>query len=167
MLVPDVGTKFYFCGNIYMISKSKIDVANIGLFILSHVSVPPKTLVLLMPHYGPIYSRSDYLNIIKHKLSISMYSMCMNGYASGKFNMKNLSYIDGHPPTHGNIVGFINSCRCSLFSANCSFEELSNDKKFFMKRKTSKFVVVHAIHSLSFGDKLLINYKFLRTTKSS
>jgi hypothetical protein len=32
----------WFCGNNYMISKSKIDVANLGLFILSHVFVPPK-----------------------------------------------------------------------------------------------------------------------------
>ena len=29
-----------------------------------------------------------------------------------------------------------------------------------MKRKASKFVVVHAIHSLSPGDESLINYKF-------
>jgi hypothetical protein len=42
MLVPDVGTKFSFCGNSYMISKSKVDVANLGLFILSHVFVPSK-----------------------------------------------------------------------------------------------------------------------------
>jgi hypothetical protein len=40
--VPNVGTKFSFCGNNYMISKSKIDVANLGLFILSHVFIPPK-----------------------------------------------------------------------------------------------------------------------------
>jgi hypothetical protein len=71
-------------------------------------------------------------------------------------------YIDGHPCTHGNIAGFINSCRCSLFSANCSFEEHSNDKEFFMKRKASRFVVVHAICSLSPGDELLINYNFHR-----
>jgi hypothetical protein len=64
--------------------------------------------------------------------------------------------------THGNIARFINSCRCSLFSANCSFEEHSNDKEFFMKRKASRFVVVHAIHSLSPGDELLINYNFCR-----
>ena len=42
MLVLDVRTKFSFCGNSYMIAKSKIDVANLGLFILSHVFVPPK-----------------------------------------------------------------------------------------------------------------------------
>jgi hypothetical protein len=86
----------------------------------------------------------------------------MNGYAYGNFNRKNLLYIDGRPQTHGNIIGFINSCRASLFSANCSFEEHSNDKEFFMKRKASKFVVVHAIHSLSPGDELLINYNFRR-----
>jgi hypothetical protein len=45
MPMPDVGTKFSFYGNIYMIGKSKIDVANIGLFILSHVSIPPKQSV--------------------------------------------------------------------------------------------------------------------------
>jgi hypothetical protein len=56
MLVPNVGTKFYFCGNSYMISKSKIDVANLGLFILSHVFVPPKQLVALVLFYGPLYS---------------------------------------------------------------------------------------------------------------
>ena len=52
MHVPDVGTKFYFCGNSYMISKSKIDVANIGLFILSHVSISPKQSVALMSFCG-------------------------------------------------------------------------------------------------------------------
>jgi hypothetical protein len=31
-----------------------------------------------------------------------------------------------------------------------------------MKRKASRFVVVHAIHSLSPGDELLINYNFRR-----
>jgi hypothetical protein len=97
MHVPDVGTKFSFCGNSYMISKSKIDVANLGLFILSHVFIPPKQSVTLMPFCGPLYSRSDYLNIVKYKHNISMYSMCMNGYASGNFNRKNLLYIDGHP----------------------------------------------------------------------
>jgi hypothetical protein len=30
-----------------------------------------------------------------------------------------------------------------------------------MKRKASIFVVVHAIHSLSPGDELLINYNFV------
>ena len=42
MLVLDVGTKFLFCGNSYMIAKSNIDVSNLGLFILSHVFVPLK-----------------------------------------------------------------------------------------------------------------------------
>jgi hypothetical protein len=54
----------------------------------------------------------------------------------------------------------------SLFSANCSFEEHSNHKEFFMKKKASKFVVVHAIHSLSPGDELLINYNFHRPPTS-
>ena len=58
--------------------------------------------------------------------------------------------------------GFINSCRASLFSGNCSFEEHSNDKEFCMKRNTSGFVVVHAIHCSSLGDELLINYNFCR-----
>jgi hypothetical protein len=34
--------------------------------------------------------------------------------------------------------------------------------EFFMKRKASIFVVVHAIRSLSPGDELLINYNFRR-----
>jgi hypothetical protein len=42
MPMLDVGTKFYFCGNSYMIAKSKIDVANIGFFIISYVFVPLK-----------------------------------------------------------------------------------------------------------------------------
>jgi hypothetical protein len=91
-----------------------------------------------------------------------MYSMCMNGYPSGNFNRKNLLYIDGHPRTHGNITRFINSCKASLFSANCSFEEHSNDEEFFMNKKALKFVVVHAIHSLSLVDDLLINFNFHR-----
>jgi hypothetical protein len=33
MYVPNVGTKFSFCGNSYMIAKSNIHVSNIGLFI--------------------------------------------------------------------------------------------------------------------------------------
>ena len=40
--ILDVGTKFSFCGNFYMIAKSNIDAANFGLFIFSHVLVPPK-----------------------------------------------------------------------------------------------------------------------------
>ena len=83
-----------------------------------------------------------------------MYSMCINGYVSGNFNMKNLLYIDGHPRTHENIASFINSSKLSLFYANCSFEEHFNDQEFFMKRKVSIFVVVHAIHSFSPGDMI-------------
>ena len=93
-----------------MIVKSKIDVANLGLFILSHVSIPPKKSIVLIPFCGPIYSQYDYLNIVKYIHSISMYNMCMYGFAYGNFNKKNSLYIDGHPRTNGNIVGFINSC---------------------------------------------------------
>ena len=91
-----------------------------------------------------------------------MYSMCMNGYFSRNFNMTNLLYIDSRPHSHGNIARFINSYRCSLFSANCSFEEHFNDHEFFMKRKASIFFVAHAIHSLSRSDDLLIKYNFRR-----
>jgi hypothetical protein len=87
-----------------------------------------------MIFFGPLFSWSDYLNIFKYKHSISIYSMCMNGYASGNFKSKNMLCIDGHPKTHGNITGLINSYRASLFSTNCSFEEHSNDKEFFMKK---------------------------------
>jgi hypothetical protein len=118
MHVLDVGTKFYFCGNSYMISKYKIDVANLGLFILSHVFVPPKKSLSLMSFCGCLYSRFDYFNIVKYKHIISMYSMCMSVYASGNFNKKNLLYIDDSPRTHGNIAGFINIYRTSLFSIN-------------------------------------------------
>ena len=86
----------------------------------------------------------------------------MNGYAFGNFNMKNVLHINGHPRTHGNITCFINSARSSLFSASCYFKEHSNDKDFFMKKKTSRFVVVHVVHSLSLDDELLINYNFRR-----
>jgi hypothetical protein len=54
MHVLDVGTKFSFCGNSYMIAKSKLDVASLGFFILSHVYVPPKQLVALMPFCGSL-----------------------------------------------------------------------------------------------------------------
>ena len=37
------------------------------------------------------------------------------------FNGKKLLYIDGNPCTHGNIVGFIDHCKCSLFGANSLF----------------------------------------------
>jgi hypothetical protein len=97
MLVLDVRTEISFCGNSYMISKTKIDVANLGLFILSHASVHPKQSVALMPFCGPIYSQYDYLNIVKYKHSISMYSMCMNCCSFGKFNKNHLLYIDGCP----------------------------------------------------------------------
>ena len=40
--VPYIGTRLSFCGIHFMISKSNIDVANLGLFILSHVLVPVK-----------------------------------------------------------------------------------------------------------------------------
>ena len=86
----------------------------------------------------------------------------MNGYAFGNFNRKNMLYIDSCPRTHGNIVGFINRSKSSLFSANCCFEKHSNDKEFLMKRKASRFVVVHTICSLSPSDELLINYNFCR-----
>ena len=114
-----------FCGNHFMISKSNIDAANLGLFILSHVPVPPKHSIKLMSFCGPIYCHSNYLNIVKYKHNISMYSMRMNGYASRKFNRNNMLYIDGRPHTHGNIAGLINSSRCSLFSANCSLRNTS------------------------------------------
>jgi len=160
--IPNVGTEFFFCGNSYMISKSKIYVANLRLFILSHAFVPPKQSVTLMPFCGPLYSQYNYLNIVKYKHRISMYSMCMNGYSFGNINKKNLLYIESHPRTHGNIIGFINSCRASLFSANCSFEEKSNDTDFFMKRRASIFFIVHEICSVSLDDKFLIKYKFHR-----
>ena len=64
-----------------------------------------------------------------------MYSMCMNDYSSRNFSMKNLLYIDGHTRAHGNIAEFKNSCRCLLFSVNCSFEEYSSDKELFLKRR--------------------------------
>lgn len=103
-----------------MIAKSNVDVANLRLFILTHVFVPPKqSIVALMPFCGPLYSECDYLNIVKYKHSISMNSMWMNGYASGNFNWKNMLYIGGHPRNHGNIARFINRSRPSLFSANC------------------------------------------------
>jgi hypothetical protein len=57
---------------------------------------------------------------------------------------------------------FVNSYKSSLFSEDCSFEEHSNDKEFFMKRKASNFVFLHAIHSLSSSDELLIYYNFRR-----
>ena len=63
--IPDVGTKISFCGNIFMISKSNIDAANTGLFILSHTRVPPKILVALMAFSSPIYCQLDYLYIVK------------------------------------------------------------------------------------------------------
>ena len=107
-----------------------------------------------------IYFQSNYLNIVKYKHNISMYTMCMNDYVSRNFNRNNMLYIDGHTCTHGSIGGFINSSRCSFFFASCSFEEHFNDQEFFMKRKAYRFVVVHAIHSLSPSDDLLINYNF-------
>lgn len=79
MHVPDIGTKFSFYGNSYMISNSKIDAFNLGLFILSHVLVPPEQSIELIAFCGPLYSHFDYLNIIKYKHNISMYSMCMKG----------------------------------------------------------------------------------------
>ena len=166
MHVLNVGTKFVFSGNSYMIAKYKIDVTNLGLFILSRVFVPFKQLVALIPFCGHFYSRPDYLNIVKYKHSISMYSVCMNNCAYGNFNKKNLLYINGRQKTHGNIAGFINHFRSSLFTANCSFEKHSNDKEFFMKRKAFRFVVVHAICSLYLGDKLLINSNFCRPPMS-
>ena len=84
------------------------------MFILSHVLIPPKCLVAPMPFCGHIYCWYDYLNIVKYKHSISMYSMCMDVYALERFNKNNLLYIDDHPHTHGNIAMFINSCRCSM-----------------------------------------------------
>jgi hypothetical protein len=117
--VPNVGIGFSFCDNNYMISKSKIDVAKLGLLILSDVFIPPKESTTLMPFCGPLYSQFDYLNIVKYKHIISMYSMYMNDYDSKNLNMTNLLYINSHPHTLGNIAGFINSFRCSLFNANC------------------------------------------------
>jgi hypothetical protein len=117
MPMPNVGTTLSFCSNNYMIAKSKIDVANLGLFILSHISVPPKQSIALMPYCGPLYSQFDYLNIVKYKHNISMYSMCMNGYAYGKFSRKHLLYIDGHPRNHGNYCNLgMHPYLSSLFS---------------------------------------------------
>ena len=91
-----------------------------------------------------LFCRSNYFNIVKYNHNISIYIMCMNGYAFGNFNSKKFLCIRGHACTYGNIVGFINSYRCSLFSTNCSFEQHSN-YKLFMKRKTLRFVILHAI----------------------
>ena len=110
-----------------MIVKNNIDAANIGLFILSYVLISPKQLVSLMAFCDPIYCWSGYLNTVKYKHNVSMYSMCMNGRVYGDFKRKNMLYIDGCLSTHENIAGFINSYRCSLFSTNCSFEEYFND----------------------------------------
>ena len=88
--MPDVGTKFSFCGNHFMISNYNIDVGNLGLFIISHILVPPKQSVAVMPFCGPIYCWSNYMNIVKYKPHIYMYSMCMNGYVYSKFNNKNM-----------------------------------------------------------------------------
>ena len=52
--MSNVGTKLFLCGNHFMISKSIIDVSNIGLFILSHVLIPPKQSEVLIPFCGPI-----------------------------------------------------------------------------------------------------------------
>ena len=115
MHVLDVRTKFSFFGYNYRIAKSTIDVANLGFFIHSHVFILPKQSISLMPFHGPLYSLYDYWNIVKYKHNISMYFMWMNNYGSEKFNRKNLLYIIGSPWTHGNIEGFINSSRSSLF----------------------------------------------------
>ena len=95
MYVLNVGTKFPFCSNIYMITKSKIDAKNLGLFILSHVFINPKQLVAFILFCGPFYSQSNYLIIVKFKYSISMYSMWMNIYAYENFTKKILLYSDG------------------------------------------------------------------------
>ena len=87
MLGLDVGTKVFFCGDSYMIAKSNIDVSNFGLFILSHVFVPPKQSIALIPFCGSLYSIFNYSNIVKYKHNISMYSMCMNGYAQEKLGL--------------------------------------------------------------------------------
>ena len=137
--LPNVRTKFSFCGNIFMISKDNIDATNLDLFILSRVLDPPKQSLEIMPFCSHIYCRSNYLNSMKYKDSISMYSMCINGYVCGNFNRKNLLFIDGHPCTHGDIAGFINSSMCSLFFENYSFEEKFNDQELFIKRKASRF----------------------------
>ena len=49
-----------------------------------------------------------------------------------------------------------------MLSGNCYFKEHSNDKDLFMKNSTSRFVVVHAVHSMSPSDELFINYNFCR-----
>ena len=113
-----------------------------------------------MPFIGPLYSQYDYLDIVKYKHIIPIYIICMNTYDSINFNMKKLLYIDGHPHTHGSIVGFINGYRFSLITACCLFEEHSNGNDLFMKRKTSLFFRVHVVRSLSSGDKLLRKYNF-------
>jgi hypothetical protein len=58
--VLNVETKFSFCGNSYMIVKCKIDIANLGLFILSHIFIPPKQSITLMSFCGPLYSPSQH-----------------------------------------------------------------------------------------------------------
>ena len=56
MPVPNVGTKFSFCGNSYMVAKSKIDIANIGLLMISQVCVPANQSIALIPLCIPLYS---------------------------------------------------------------------------------------------------------------
>ena len=58
LLIPNVGTEFSCCGKNYMITKSKIDAANIGLFFVSHVFFLPTQSVELIPFCGHIYCHS-------------------------------------------------------------------------------------------------------------
>jgi hypothetical protein len=56
LLVPNIGIEFSFCGNNYMIFKSKIFKSNIddekiGLLILSHVFVPSKYPIEIMSFF--------------------------------------------------------------------------------------------------------------------
>jgi len=142
-------------------TNSKIDVANHGLFILSHVYVPPKQWVALMSFV--VLFIINFITWILLNTNISFPCIiCGWTIMLLKTSIGNNCYIDGRPRTHGNITGFIISCRSSLFSATCSFEEYSNDKEFFMKKNASRFVVVYATRSLSPGDELLINYNFPR-----
>jgi len=139
--IPNVGNEFSFCGNTYVISKSKINVSNLRFLVLSHVFVPWKWLVTLIPFFVPLYNRYDYLNILKYKHSISIHKMCKNGYSSKKIIRKTLLFINSCSCSHTNIVGFINSYRCSLFSAIFLFEKHYNENCYLWKGRHMDFLL--------------------------
>lgn len=112
---------FEYYGNRYIIREYEyIHRVGMGLFILNDVFIPWGGLKdPLMPFYGLIYSKKNYLQLAKKQGNIRSYIIFTNWQSNPK--PSKCLYIDGRPKMHGNIAGYINNLINNGFLLNDEF----------------------------------------------